>query len=102
MVAPMQGDRARDDRFVKREVDLAFSKEEEAVNDALMKAMAVPREAFYSLTAQPTPRYGFVKHEMGIRDVLDTARKPGGDRRMDYSGSYGSYSGTSRPGIGSL
>lgn len=86
--------------WIKREVDLAYSKEEERVNDALMSAMNVPGELFRSTIAGYTPRRGFMKREPGIAEVLGTGRFPGPDARMDYSGSYGSYSGTSRPGLG--
>lgn len=88
--------------WIKREVDLAFSKEEARVNDALMSAMAVPRELFQTSVAGYTPRQGFMKREPTISEVLDTGRVPGPDARMDYSGSYGSYSGTSRPGLGMM
>lgn len=100
---PVQGPGLPSGPWVKREVDLAFSKEEARVNDALLSAMAVPRELLQArTTAGYAPRLGFMKHEPGIAEVLDTGRVPGPDSRMDYSGSYGSYSGTSRPGIGLL
>lgn len=89
--------------WIKREVDLAYSKEEARVNDALMSAMAVPSELLRARgVAGYTPREGYVKQEPGIYEVLGTGRFPGPDSRMDYSGSYGSYSGTSRPGLGMM
>ena len=87
--------------YIKNETQLSYSKEEQAVNDALMTAMMVPRESLQAHgAAQPVPRFGYEKRELGIYDVLGTGRSGGPDRRMDYSGSYGSYSGTQRPGLG--
>jgi hypothetical protein len=89
--------------YVKREVDLAYSKEEAAVNDALLAHMNIPEEMLRSKgVAQYMPRHGFAKSEPGLYEVLGTGRTPGPDSRMDYSGSYGSFSGTSRPGLGML
>lgn len=88
---------------MKREVDLSYSKEEAAVNEMLFRTMHAPRELFQVHGfAEYVPRHGFMKREPSVADVLDTGRDPGPDRRMDYSGSYGSYSGTSRPGLGML
>lgn len=103
MPAPQGPGLPSDAPWVKREVDLAYSKEEARVNDALMSAMLVPAELLRARAVAPiAPRYGFMKHEVGIGEVLDTGRVPGPDSRMDYSGSYGSYSGTQRPGLGMM
>jgi hypothetical protein len=92
-----------DPRYVKREVDFAFSKEEARVNDALEAALAVPAEFLRARDAAGyTPRFGFMMTQPGIIEALGTARHAGPDARMDYSGSYGSYSGTSRPGLGMM
>lgn len=88
---------------LKNEVDIAFSKEEAMVNDALVSALAVPSELLRVRgAAMPMPRFGAVKTEPVVEEVLATGRHPGPDRRMDYSGSYGSYSGTSRPGLSGI
>lgn len=87
---------------IKREVDLAYSKEEAMVNDALMKAMSVPRDMYQRHFAPHAPRHGFVKQEPTIHGVLGSTRVPGPADRMDYSGSYGSYTGTERPGLGHI
>lgn len=87
----------------KREVDLAYSKEEARVNDALWAALAAPRALYQQAPALgPAPRYGIARHVPDASSVLSTGRHPGPDNRMDYSGSYGAYSGTSRPGLGHL
>lgn len=86
----------------KREVDLAYSKEEALVNDALAKALGNPRDLYQRHFAPLAPRHGFIKREPDVTSVLGTGRHPGPDSRMDYSGSYGSYSGTSRPGLGHI
>lgn len=88
---------------LKTEVDLAYSKEEAMVNDALVSALAVPAELLRARGAAPiAPRYGAMKSEPVIEEILATGRHPGPDRRMDYSGAYGSYSGTARPGLSGI
>lgn len=86
---------------LKHETSHSYSKEEEMVNDALMAHLTIPREMLGSYQAAGfTPRRGYEKREPGIFEVLGTARDGAPDRRMDYSGSLGNYSGTSRPGFG--
>ena len=86
---------------LKKEVDLAYSKEELAVNDALVTALAVPAESLRARgAAMPVPRFGVAKTEPSIDVILDTGRDAGPDRRMDYSGSYGSFSSSMRPSLG--
>ncbi len=45
------------------------------------------------------PKYGYERGQPTIYDVLDTGRDTVGDRRLDYSGSLGTYSATTRPSI---
>lgn len=52
----------------------------------------LPIEAF-------PPRFGYERGQPTIYNVLDTGRWAGPDRRLDYSGSYGTYSATTRPSI---
>ena len=88
---------------LKREVDLAYSKEEASVNDALVSALAVPAESLRAKgAAHPSPRFGAMKTELSVGEVLNTGRHPGPDNRMDYSGAYGSFSGTARPGLSGI
>ncbi|MFN2347169.1 MAG: hypothetical protein ABR616_15830 [Dermatophilaceae bacterium] len=87
--------------YVKSEVDIAYSREEAITNDALMSALAVPSESLRARgAAMPAPRFGAMKIEPRIQEVLDTGRHPGPNRRMDYSGATGSFSSGSRPSIG--
>lgn len=88
---------------LKREVDFAYSKEEAMVNDALVSALAMPAELLRARgMAGPAPRFGFVRQEPRLEDVLASNRYPGPDRRMDYSGAHGSYTGTARPGLSGI
>ena len=88
---------------LKKEVDFAYSKEEAMVNDALVSALAVPAESLRVRgAAMPIPRFGVMKSEPSIDVVLNTGRHPGPDNRMDYSGAYGSFTGTARPGLSGI
>lgn len=88
---------------LKTEVDLAYSKEEAMVNDALVSALAVPAELLRVSGAAPiSPRYGVMKTEPVVEEILATGRHPGPDRRMDYSGAYGSFTGSSRPSLSGI
>lgn len=88
---------------MKREVDFSYSKEEAMVNDALVSALAVPAESLrVTGAAMPMPRFGAMKREASIDEVLNTGRHPGPDNRMDYSGAYGSFTGTARPGLSGI
>lgn len=82
------------------------SNEERLVDEALQRHTA-PREAV-ALTLPPLPqidpfppRYGYGaswERQPGIKDVLGTDRYYP-DRRLDFSGSAGSYTGSARPSV---
>jgi hypothetical protein len=74
------------------------------VDDAIFRAMDVPRELFrVHGVAEFVPREGFMKKSPGILDVMTRTRRDGPpNRRMDYSGSPGSYSSSQGPGLGTL
>lgn len=97
---PIQG------TYVKYETALSFSKEEAIVNNALLSALEAPELLrLRRSTLVPElfpPRLGYDRRERGILEVLGTGRFTGPDRRLDYSGAYGTYTGTSRPSIGQL
>lgn len=77
------------------------TKREQALKqDALVKAMGLPREYFRSMTVGPPPRFGMAKQTLRVEEVLATGRSGMLDRRMDYSGGIGSYTATARNSLG--
>lgn len=95
---PVQG------AFIKSETAITGSLwAEQQMNETLLKAV-IPAEMVRQIRPPMAvdpfpPRYGYERGQPTIRDVLDTGRNTVGDRRLDYSGSYGTYSATTRPSI---
>lgn len=84
--------------MLKSEVDIAYSRAEALMNDALVTALQVPADLFrVHGVAEFVPRRGFMKREPGILDVMDTTRSPGPARRMDYSGTPAGWGDAARP-----
>lgn len=85
-----------------------WSSNEERLVDEALQAHTAPREDFEGLPA-PLPQIDAFRPRMGygdaasrvptIEDVLATDRSMP-DRRLDFSGSAGQYSGSARPSIG--
>ena len=76
---------------------------EQQMNETLLKA-TMPAEMARQIRPPMAaelfpPRYGYERREPGITEVLHTDRNTIGDRRLDYSGSFGTYSATTRPSI---
>ncbi len=93
--------------YVKSEVgSLSYSREESAVNEALLAYMGREDEIRQLLPPLPQiipfpPRYGYPTRAIGITDVIDMGRSRYTQTHgADYSGSYGTYSGSWRPGLG--
>lgn len=88
--------------YLKPEVGPTFTKEESILNESLLAALNAAAPPRRTLELFP-PRYGYgPRRALAITDVIDLSRQTVADRRMDYSGSYGSYTGTERPGLGLL
>lgn len=88
--------------FTKTEVDPVYSKEEMALNGALESAISMAALPVEQAVLFP-PRFGLRRGEaISVSDVLAMDRYAGPDRRFDYSGGEGRYSGTARPGIGNI
>lgn len=88
--------------YLKSETSTPFTKEESIVNGSLMAALTASAPPPRPLELFP-PRFGYgPRRALAITDVIDLSRQTLADRRMDYSGSYGSYTGTERPGLGLL
>lgn len=105
MIGPSSAGPVAGASFIKNETALSYSREESIVNNALLAALepaAVIRAGAHNQRELFPPRWGYERREPGIHEVLNTGRFAGPDKRMDYSGSLGSYSGTDRPSIGML
>lgn len=86
--------------FEKTQEHFAYSKEEEAINQALEAAFAAaPPEHIRPLFP---PRTGYDREVPGLVEIMAYSRfmGPEHDRRMDYSGVETRYQATTRPGIG--
>lgn len=90
--------------FAKPETAITGSlRAEQQMNETLLKAVMpaeMVRQIRPPMAADPfPPRFGYERGQPTIYDVIDTGRDIVGDRRLDYSGSYGTYSATTRPSI---
>lgn len=87
--------------FTKTEVDPSYSKTEMALNQALASAMMMAGPLPSDRVLFP-PRFGYVRSEPTLLDVLGTDRNMMTDRRLDYSGVQTRYSAGTRPALGQV
>jgi hypothetical protein len=86
--------------ILKHEASWVYGRAEERVNQALQQALTGVRQP-PPVTDLFPPRHGYDRTPLTLMDIQSSVtRYAAPDYRYDYSGSRGTFTGTSRPGIG--